>query len=339
MKKIFLLLLIQASLSVARACYNEVHVVKNGETSQRSYPMSVFYNEPDTETATTFLNHYQLDKLEQYTKDEQSDIAVNMAYLGRYPEALAILERLVKKYPEDYNIAANLGTTYELTGKNELALRFIKKGMELNPDSHGGSEWVHVKILEAKLQLAKDPGWLAKHRVLNTGVNFNSPQSKSFFDQAEDVEYQLQERVPFTPFPDKLLANVFDELGDLYATQQSIELAYIAYDFSLHNDPADPYGVQSKMDQLKPLLRKNNIPVPSWKQHYYNRKLSKLQSDITEKILNAVLSNGKDNQDRVKDEEAGRERQRRNQLFLFGGIGLAVVMMGFVVYSTRKKKS
>lgn len=339
MKKIFLLLLIQASLTTVRACYNETHIMKNGKVSERSDPMAVFYDRPDQDAATTFLNRYDLKKVEQYSKDEQSDIAVNLAYLARYDEALSILERLVKKYPEDYNIAANLGTTYELTGRNELALRFIKKGMELNPDSHNGSEWVHVKILEAKLQLAKDPNWLATHRVLNTGVNFNSPQKAELFDQAEDAEYQLQERVPFTPFPDQLLANVFDELGDLYATQQSIELAYIAYDFSLENDPADPYGVKAKMEQLKPLLRKNKIPIPSWKEHYYNRRLSKMQAQVVSKLINTVTGDKPSPGEEEAAVKARQERQRRNRFFLFGGIGLAAVLMAFVVYSTRKKKS
>jgi tetratricopeptide (TPR) repeat protein len=289
MKKFIALLSGVIAYSVAIACLNETHKDKYGKTHTRDETV-FFYNEPDKKSADKFLKKYDLTKVEQYTQDDQSDIAVNLNYLGRYQEALTILKRLQKEYPENYNIAANLGTTYELTGNNELALQFIKKGMELNPDSHEGSEWVHVKILEAKIQLAKNPDWLLTHRVLNTGANFNSKESVVLAEKIWDIEYQLEERVPFTPFPDKILGNVLDELGDLLATQESVELAYAMYDFSLKYDPADNYGVTQKMGELKPLLIKNKTIPPSWKNYYYNRKLSQLQADITEEIITAIAN-------------------------------------------------
>lgn len=329
------------------ACYNESHVNKNGNSGRRSEPMALFYNEPDTEAANEFLVKYELTKIKTYDADTQSDIAVNLGYIGHYTDALEILKRLQKEHPDNYNYAANLGTTYELLGKNELALQFIKKGIELNPESHEGSEWVHVKILEAKLKMATQPGWIYQHRVLATGVNFDSKESETLNEKTWHVEYQLQERIPFTPFPDALLANVFDELGDLYATQQSVELAYIAYDFALRNDSADHFGVKAKMEALKPILKKNKIPIPSWKQHYYNRKLSKLQAEITEDIVSFVTNPEKahDSVEGIiglinrfagqnKEQEA---RNRRNNLLLAGSI----LLIGFagILFCTRRKKS
>jgi hypothetical protein len=143
--------------------------------------------------------------------------------------------------------------------------------LELNPDSHRGSEWVHVKILEAKLAMEKDPNWLAKHSVLGTGVHFSSATSGMFSKYASEIEYQLHERIPFTPFPDKLIANVFNEWGDLLATQRSVEHANIAYQLSLVNDKTDPYGVQSKMDSLKVIFTKRKIKVPDWTGYYIDR--------------------------------------------------------------------
>lgn len=329
------------------ACYNESHINKNGSNNKRSEPMALFYNEPDKEEATKFLAKYELTKIKNYDADTQSDIAVNLSYLGRYTEALDILIRLQKEHPDNYNYAANLGTTYELLGKNELALQFIKKGIELNPDSHEGSEWVHVKILEAKLKMAGNPDWIYKNRVLGTGVNFDSKESASLNDKAWHVEYQLQERIPFTPFPDALLANVFDELGDLYATQQSVELAYVAYDFALRNDATDHFGVKAKMEALKPILKKNKIAVPTWKQHYYNRKLSKLQAEIAEEVVDFITKPGntKDSFEgitglinrftgRNKEQEA---RNRRNNLIIAG----SVILLGFAgifMYTRRKRR-
>lgn len=328
------------------ACYNEKHVNKNGKSTIRSEPMALFYNEPDKEEATKYLAKYELSKITTYDTDTQSDIAVNLGYLGRYAEALEILVRLQKANPDHYTIAANLGTTYELLGKNELALQFIKKGLQLNPDSHDGSEWVHVKILEAKLKMATQPDWIYKNRVLGTGVTFDSKESEALNNKAWNVEYQLQERIPFTPFPDALLANIFDELGDLYATQQSVELAYVAYDFALRNDSADHFGVKAKMEALKPILKKNKIPIPSWKQHYYNRKLSKLQAEITEDMVKLV-TNPAHSKDSIEgiigliNRFTGRDpeqvaRERRNRL-IWGGSILLAGLAGIFIYTRRKK--
>lgn len=338
------LMLLQLPLG---ACYNETHVNKNGKSTIRSEPMALFYNEPDKKVATEYLANHDLTKIKTYDADIQSDIAVNLGYLGRYAEALEILNRLQKEHPDNYNYAANLGTTYELLGKNELALQFIKKGIEINPDSHEGSEWVHVKILEAKLKMATQPGWVYQNRVLGTGVNFDSKESEILNEKTWHVEYQLQERIPFTPFPDALLANVFDELGDLYATQQSVELAYVAYDFAQRNDSADHFRVKAKMEALKPILKKNKIAIPSWKQHYYNRKLSKLQAEITEEVVDFITKpgNGKDSFEgitglidrftgRNKEQEA---RNRRNNLIIAG----SVILLGFAgifMYIRRKNR-
>jgi len=49
----------------------------------------------------------------------------------------------------------DLGTAYELAGKNEPALRWIREGLRRNPNSHKGTEWLHVKILEAKIEQEK----------------------------------------------------------------------------------------------------------------------------------------------------------------------------------------
>jgi tetratricopeptide (TPR) repeat protein len=335
------------SLLPSHACYNETHVNKNGKQTNRVEPMALFYNEPDKAEARKFLAGYDLAKIKEYDKDIQSDMAVNLGYLGRYDEALVILKRLQLAFPDDYNIAANLGTTYELTGKNDLALQFIKKGLALNPDSHDGSEWVHVKILEAKLKMAVEPGWLYKNRVLGTGVTFDSKESGILNDKAWHVEYQLRERVPFTPFPDPLLANVFDELGDLYATQQSVELAYIAYDFSLRYDSADHYGVKAKMEALKPVLKKNKIPIPSWKQHYYNQELSKLQAEITEEVINQLsdpekLKKTTDAVQGMVDSFSGRDRrleeEKRRKNLILAGITVLSGLGGILFFTLRKKR-
>lgn len=82
-----------------------------------------------------------------------SDYAWKLAKDGKYKTAQTILASLVLKYPNEYNINANLGTTYELLGKNDLALFYIAKSIKIDPNSHHGSEWLHLNILKEKLGL------------------------------------------------------------------------------------------------------------------------------------------------------------------------------------------
>jgi hypothetical protein len=53
-------------------------------------------------------------------------------------------------------VAANLGTALELLGNKEEALHWIREGIRRNPQSHEGTEWLHAKILEAKIAAQKD---------------------------------------------------------------------------------------------------------------------------------------------------------------------------------------
>ncbi len=345
MKKALLLVVITVFVKISMACLNETHKDKYGRVHIRDEQFMV-YNEPDKASATAFLAKYDLNKLDQYDKDVQSDIAVNLTYIGKYDKALSILKKLQKANPVDYNIAANLGTVYELSGNNELALQFIKEGIQLNQNSHEGSEWVHVKIVEAKLQIAKDPSWLQSHRVLNTGVSFKSKNNSALGQKIWHIEYQLHERVPFTPFPDKLLANVFDELGDLYATQESAEMAYMAYDFSLKYDPADNYAATQKMEELKAILKKQKTKIPSWKNYYYNRKLSKIQAEIADEVINTVanpeklekkIGGFKSMVDVLTGEKARREKKRRQKNIIIGSSAAVLLLAGVIGYIRKRK--
>ena len=89
--------------------------------------------------------------------ERRNNVAVDMIYRGRIPEAIEALKELEAEQPGDYVTAANLGTAYELAGKNEDALHWIKEAIRRNKDSHWKTEWLHVDILEAKLKAANDP--------------------------------------------------------------------------------------------------------------------------------------------------------------------------------------
>lgn len=179
-----------------------------------------------------FSNEFQVSKmkkLEAKLEKEQSymllsDYAVSLLKIGKNKEALEILVELNGNYPGEYKIASNLGTAYELNEEVDSALKYIKRGLELNPNDHEESEWIHVKILETKKNLANDSSWLQSHTVLGL-----SEMQKQDTVVAKQILIQLQERFPFSPGPDAIMASMFVDLGDIYANTQSIEYAKVFY--------------------------------------------------------------------------------------------------------------
>lgn len=152
---------------------------------------------------------------------ESNNAAVEMIREGEVAKAVELLEKIEKESPGHYEVASNLGTAYELAGDNAKALRWIKKGIERNPNSHAGSEWVHVRILQAKLQMAKDPLWLNSNSIV--GLDFGSgplPSEPRTFPTGNEgesldldqvyrsLEYQLKERMSLVGPPDPVVGDL-----------------------------------------------------------------------------------------------------------------------------------
>jgi tetratricopeptide (TPR) repeat protein len=98
--------------------------------------------------------------------NDRNRYAVALMFLGRSSEAVELLNKLETEEPGHFFIAANLGTAYELAGRNAEALKWINEGIRRNPNDHKGTEWLHAKILEAKIAQDKDPNYFEKHSVL-----------------------------------------------------------------------------------------------------------------------------------------------------------------------------
>lgn len=161
---------------------------------------------------------------------DRTNYAVALCRRGQALRALELLLQAEAEQPGEYIVAANLGTAYELTGNNAEALRWILAGIERNAKSHEGTEWLHVKILEAKLKLAADSDWLAAHSVL--GLNFGSDEqpatpaghvtdqfglAKTIAEVQIAIEYQLHERLGLVAAPDAIVASLLADLGNLLA--------------------------------------------------------------------------------------------------------------------------
>lgn len=99
-----------------------------------------------------------------------NNLGVVLVYQGQYPLAIRHFLTIERRWPGRYETAANLGTALELAGYDQVALRWIRIGMRRNHDAHMRSEWLHARILESKIALAKDPDYLATRSV--AGVDF-----------------------------------------------------------------------------------------------------------------------------------------------------------------------
>lgn len=257
MKKIFFLLLVIAfTISKSRACGNYYYAL---DKEGRLVPLGYSWKYPFNKNFNLELNVTKLKKLEAKLKKEKnymllSDYALCLMKLGKSEEALELLKELYKHYPNEYKIAANLGTAYELNGQVDSALKYIKRDLQLNPHDHEGSEWIHVKILETKLQLKKNPAYLNTHTVLSLT---NAQKNDSVVLQ--HLSIQLQERVPFTPpasEPNELMANLLIDLAEMSANMKSIEYARAYYQIAKYYYGSKVAFLDDRIKEMEQLLRK-----------------------------------------------------------------------------------
>ena len=246
--KCFLVAMSLAGLSQgATACLNDYPDKKNPEKSDPYQPQHAKTGW-DQVAASAYMHELTSGKVAFPSDDEletlrlaaesgdfqaKSNYAVALARRGGAWRSVEILEEIAAQYPDEYAIAANLGTAYELAGDDRKALEWITKGLRLNPASHEKSEWVHVKILEAKIAMAQDPNWMQAHSVL--GLNFGpgttpirptqmttdlDGNAKTLAEVRSALEYRLRERVALVPPVDAVVADLLTDLGNLLALRR-----------------------------------------------------------------------------------------------------------------------
>ena len=135
--------------------------------------------------------------------------AVDLIIQGELIQAIEQLHAVEKALPGRYETAANLGTAYELRGQIAEAMHWIKRGIEINPNAHDGTEWLHYAILRAKDEVAKDATWLTKHSVIEADYKDQDRAIKA-------LNYQLAERTQLVKPPNDIVADLYYLLGLMY---------------------------------------------------------------------------------------------------------------------------
>jgi hypothetical protein len=161
------------------------------------------------------------------TLENSNDLGVARLLIGKYDDAINLLREAEKKFPGSAKVAANLGTALELKGEDAEALEWIRAGVRRDANEHFGSEWLHARILEAKIAFKHDPKWFEKNRVL--ALDFGNDEVpvapeilpiekgklKGGGQLAAQIVYQLIERRKFVKPPDPFMGDLYASLGDL----------------------------------------------------------------------------------------------------------------------------
>jgi tetratricopeptide (TPR) repeat protein len=269
MKRFVLVFLVLAA--PAQACLQSYYTTLDGKRTVVSEMPGI--------TQVSFINSvgarraYWEDERKKFAgkKDYQSrnDYAVASLHLGETAQALPMLEALERERPGVYQTAANLGTAYELAGRNTDALRWIREGIKRNPRSHEGTEWLHTAILEAKLAQARDPKWLATHSILGLDFGPNArPAKPKALPKGNDGKpvtakalqealfYQLMERRQFVNPPDVYVADLFFDWGNITAVTATLENAIEQYDEALRFGSAHAELVKQRRAYVKRVIQR-----------------------------------------------------------------------------------
>jgi tetratricopeptide (TPR) repeat protein len=149
--------------------------------------------------------------------DYLSDQGYLLILLKQYDRAIALYQKMESMSPNRYSTASNIGTAYELNGENEKALMWIKKAVRIDSNSHKNSEWIHVRILEAKIQ---GPEKFTTRFLLNTDfgdkpIPMSTLTRDNLFKLSAALYYQLNERISFIAPKEKLVAQLLFDLGNI----------------------------------------------------------------------------------------------------------------------------
>jgi hypothetical protein len=199
----------------------------------------------------------------------QNDYAVTLIHLGEVARAMALLRIVEAQHPGRSQTAANLGTGFDLLGHNLEALQWIREGIRRDQQEHFGTEWLHVRILEAKIAAAANPRFLRTHSV--AGLDFgtaeeprllrpyppdNTGRPVSIKELGTALGYQIGERLEFERPPDPIMGDLLFDWGNLLAVTEVLESADAAYSEAERFGPPRRSLFLERQQAMKAILRK-----------------------------------------------------------------------------------
>ena len=220
--------------------------LETGGYNRHIYILQKSLNESPTEHLAKLDHDSLLEPSDDFSPEENA--GVKNVFKGNYDLAISELNDSEAKHPGRYTTAANLGAAFELNGELDLALKWISEGIRRNPDSHGGTEWLHVEIIKTRMKLKENPDYLRQHHVIeipdtSTATSEIEIDGKRYTtDQVIDsLFYQLKERMLFVKPKDPVVADllfIYGVLeGQIHVVESGLQLLLMAQDYGFQ-DPA-----------------------------------------------------------------------------------------------------
>ncbi len=254
----------------AYSCINEIGTNNRGEQVRPIlYAGKRLKPELVTPTSKAPLIPWAKDVVDEARRSPSfkslNNLAVVLIRFERLPEAAKLLQFIERQYPGHYETASNLGTTYELMGRNDDALKWILKGLRRNAKAHWGTEWLHVHILKAKLGRIPQPAAGLSILDLDFGSEpmpvlpahlpvGNDGKRLNLFDLDWSLRYQLLERIRFVAAPDPLVAGLLLDWANLEMIGGAVESADVLYDAALQYGSKEVQSIAMRKRQVATIL-------------------------------------------------------------------------------------
>lgn len=326
-----------------------------GEERTQIADIPNFYRHFNKDFSLAYINSFDLKQIEIYEYKTQSDVAVHLARLGRIKESLNILRNIYYRHPEEFIILSNLTFLYELNGKIDSALFINEKSLDRFSKTYKGSNWVHMKILQAKLKMQMDSNWIYNHKVLNLQLKHAKKITKRTGDNTDvdeqfrennsvisSIIYHIKERIPYTPAPDLLLSSVIAESAELMAQEFSMEHAVYLYYLALEYDPSDTKHIKNEIQYLKRLMNEQKIEYPDDKliKQYLSAIKNKPPVEYNDNSMfdspSQQLKKAVKHQNKLEAEEMKKKELQEPKLMGLLIFGLGVVLVVMLVFVLRR---
>lgn len=236
--------------------------------------LSLTDNSENSHWASEFAS-YRDRAIKQPSFENATNLGVSLVYKRKYVPAIQLFLKLEGIYPGRPETAANLGTALELMGYDKAALKWIRLGIRRNQDEHFGTEWLHARILEAKI--ASAAGQWDRNRSI-VGVSFSSevipavPKEMPAGNNGRPVKpweldlalrYQLYERMKFVPPKDWVVANLLQDWATLNLAGGPIENAKVLHRLAVKYGTQESPLWERRMQHIDEILARTKDKQPT----------------------------------------------------------------------------
>jgi predicted nucleic acid-binding Zn ribbon protein len=268
--------------------------------------------------------------------ENTNDLAAARILAGRTQEGIDLLLDVEKTRPGSAFVAGNLGTALELLGRHEEALAWIRESVRRDPSLHRGTEWVHVKILEARLALQRDPDWLRRNSAIGWREGQRLPpnersQPRTYREIVEAIGYQLERHTRFVAPPDAVLGDLYLTLGDIAHTSAA------AFNGTWDRDSREAGGYAAALRYGTPFEARARERLAAAERRVDAARMAREEAARREQVSRArELANRRAADERRQRLEVEQRRRRVLPLIAFGTLALIVTA---VVLWRRKRAS